>query len=122
MCQTELDLAVIFRPALLSHPSHELSPKEHQLSQDVLEFLIHHQDWFMLDIPPAPSPVHGGAAGAPLSSSMSEAVDIMPSSDEDSPGGWRLVDKDTITSKRISRRRTTTERSGGGFHCFHLVF
>ncbi|KAK7690455.1 hypothetical protein QCA50_005553 [Cerrena zonata] len=106
------NLAVIFRPALLSHPSHELSPKEHQLSQDVLEFLIHHQDWFMLDIPPAPSLGHGGPAGAPLSSSMSEAVDIMPSSDEDSPGGWRLVDKDTLGTRRISRRRTTTERSG----------
>lgn len=115
---TGIDLAVIFRPALLSHPSHELSPKEHQLSQDVLEFLIHHQDWFMLDIPPAPSLGHGGPAGAPLSSSMSEAVDIMPSSDEDSPGGWRLVDKDTLGTRRISRRRTTTERSGGEFHFF----
>ncbi|THH32250.1 hypothetical protein EUX98_g1957 [Antrodiella citrinella] len=52
---TAKNLAVIFRPALLSHPTHELSPQEHQLSQDVLEFLIAHQDWFMLDIPPAPT-------------------------------------------------------------------
>lgn len=73
----------------------------------------------MLDIPPAPSPGHGSPAGTPLSSSMSEAVDIMPSSDEDSPGGWRLVDKDTLGTRRISRRRTTTERSGGGFHFFY---
>jgi hypothetical protein len=50
------DLAVIFRPGLISHPTHEMEPKEHQLSQSVLEFLIEHQDWFMLDIPPPPPP------------------------------------------------------------------
>ena len=49
------DLAVIFRPGLISHPSHEQSPREHDLSQRVLEFLIAQQDWFMLDISP-PSP------------------------------------------------------------------
>lgn len=32
-----------------------MNPKEHALGQKVLEFLIAHQDWFMLDIiPPAP--------------------------------------------------------------------
>lgn len=61
-----LDLAVIFRPGLISHPNHELSPKEHQLSQRVLEFLIEHQDWFMLDVPPPPSR-QGSSAPSPLS-------------------------------------------------------
>ena len=37
-----IDLATIFCPGLMSHPDHELSPTEHQLSQDVLEFLITH--------------------------------------------------------------------------------
>ena len=50
-----VDLAVIFCPGLMSHPDHELAPTEHQLSQDVLEFLIAHQDWFMLDTPPPPA-------------------------------------------------------------------
>ena len=50
------DLAVIFRPGLISHPQHEMSPQEHALSQSVLEFLIAKQDWFMLDIAP---PVEG---------------------------------------------------------------
>ncbi len=50
-----IDLAVIFRPGILSHPSHEMLPHEHALSQRVLEFLIAHQDWFMLDTP-APNP------------------------------------------------------------------
>jgi hypothetical protein len=42
------NLAVIFRPGILSHPEHELNPTEHRLSQRVLEFLIEHQDWFMV--------------------------------------------------------------------------
>ncbi|KAF9451895.1 Rho GTPase activation protein [Macrolepiota fuliginosa MF-IS2] len=52
---TAQNLAVIFRPGILSHPSHEMLPHEHALSQRVLEFLIAHQDWFMLDTP-APNP------------------------------------------------------------------
>ncbi|THV07248.1 Rho GTPase activation protein [Dendrothele bispora CBS 962.96] len=51
---TATNLAVIFRPGLISHPRHEMSPTEHALSQRVLEFLIAQQDWFMLDIPPPP--------------------------------------------------------------------
>ncbi|KAJ3570488.1 hypothetical protein NP233_g4363 [Leucocoprinus birnbaumii] len=52
---TAQNLAVIFRPGILSHPSHEMLPAEHALSQQVLEFLIANQDWFMLDTP-APNP------------------------------------------------------------------
>ncbi|EIM91464.1 Rho GTPase activation protein [Stereum hirsutum FP-91666 SS1] len=64
---TAQNLAVIFRPGIMSHPEHELTPKEHQLSQEVVEFLIAHQDWFMLDIPPPPenysnSPYHPNSA------------------------------------------------------------
>jgi len=50
-----IDLAVIFRPGIISHPQHEMLPKEHALSQRVLEFLIAQQDWFMLDISPPPT-------------------------------------------------------------------
>jgi len=99
------NLAVIFRPAILSHPDHEMLPKEHQLSQNVLEFLIAHQDWFMLDIPPPPQPsistVHR----------LTDDVDIMPSSDDEVGGGWKLVNRSD--SMKIRRRRTMTERSGG---------
>ncbi|KAH8100982.1 Rho GTPase activation protein [Cristinia sonorae] len=110
---TAKNLAVIFRPALLSHPSHELSPQEHQLSQDVLEFLIAHQDWFMLDIPPPPTAASvNSKSGAPALGGMNEQVDIIPSSDDEQPGGWKLVDKASTGSRRIARRRTTTERSG----------
>ncbi|KZP00384.1 Rho GTPase activation protein [Calocera viscosa TUFC12733] len=50
------NLALIFRPGLISHPSHELSPEEHQLSLQVLEFLIAQQDYFMMDLSPPPIP------------------------------------------------------------------
>ena len=103
-----VDLAVIFRPALIAHPTHEMSPQEHQLSQDVLEFLIKHQDWFMLDIPPPPTTKPSDSA---VTMPMAEPVaDITVSSDEEM-GGWKLISRDV--PKKIARRRTTTERSGG---------
>ncbi len=43
-----LDLALIFQPGILSHPDHHMRPSEHVLSQRVLEFLIEHQDHFLL--------------------------------------------------------------------------
>lgn len=50
-CETNLmtarNLAVICQPGIISHPSHSLNPKEFQLSQDVLEFLIIHQENFL---------------------------------------------------------------------------
>ena len=85
-----------------------MSPQEHQLSQDVLEFLIAHQDWFMLDIPPPPTTRPSDSA---VTVPMAEpAADLLASSDEES-GGWKLISRDV--PKSIGRRRTTTERSGG---------
>lgn len=43
-----VDLALIFQPGVLSHPDHAMRPKEHVLSQQVLEFLIEHQDNFLI--------------------------------------------------------------------------
>ena len=89
-------------------------PREHQLSQNVLEFLIAHQDWFMLDIPPPPQPsistIHR----------LTDDVDIMPSSDDEIGGGWKLVNRGD--SMKIRRRRTMTERSGGQFPCINREF
>ncbi|OBZ72003.1 Rho-GTPase-activating protein 5 [Grifola frondosa] len=101
---TAKNLAVIFRPALIAHPSHEMSPQEHQLSQDVLEFLIAHQDWFMLDIPPPPTTrPSDSAATVPAT----EPVDLLASSDEET-GGWKLVSRDDGMRRMV--RRHTAER------------
>ena len=74
----------------MSHPSHELSPTEHRLSQDVLEFLIAHQDWFMLDTPPPPAlpPAPSRSLTPPLSPGASVSV-----SDDEGPEGWRIIDR-----------------------------
>ena len=45
---TSANLAAIFQPGLLSHPSHDMSPSEYRLSQDVLIFLIENQDSFLV--------------------------------------------------------------------------
>ncbi|KAL2397709.1 Rho-GTPase-activating protein 5 [Exophiala dermatitidis] len=42
------NLAAIFQPGIISHPSHDMSPMEYKLSQDVLVFLIENQDNFLI--------------------------------------------------------------------------
>jgi GTPase-activating protein SAC7 len=41
------NLAAIFQPGLLSHPNHDMNPQEYKVSQEVLIFLIQHQDRFL---------------------------------------------------------------------------
>ncbi|KIV97581.1 hypothetical protein PV10_01313 [Exophiala mesophila] len=45
---TAANLAAIFQPGILSHPIHDMAPKEYRLSQDVLIFLIENQDNFLI--------------------------------------------------------------------------
>ena len=42
------NLAAIFQPGMLTHPSHDMAPAEYRLSQDVLIFLIENQDHFLI--------------------------------------------------------------------------
>ena len=102
------DLAVIFSPAVLSHPDYELQPKEHTLGQEVLEFLIAHQDWFMLDIPPPPP------TGAGLVGSDEEGDAILTSDEDTNGGGQRLIGK--ADQPRITRRTMTGRHSSKSPH------
>lgn len=43
------NLSSIFQPGILSHPEHDMSPKDYTLSQKVLIFLIGYQDYFLMD-------------------------------------------------------------------------
>lgn len=45
---TAENLSAIFQPGLINHPSHDMSPEEYATSQEVLVFLINHQDNFLL--------------------------------------------------------------------------
>src|SRR5687768_4130748 len=42
------NLASIFQPGILSHPNHDMAPEEYKLSQEVLEFLIDYQNYFLM--------------------------------------------------------------------------
>ncbi|KAJ7455241.1 Rho GTPase activation protein [Mycena galericulata] len=98
---TATNLAVIFRPGLISHPAHEMSPTEHNLSQKVLEFLIAQQDWFMLDIPPPPQHESG-------SPDTWDDEDVIVVDDEHSPvgGAWNLIG---TNAPPMTRRKTTAD-------------
>jgi GTPase-activating protein SAC7 len=48
---TTANLAAIFQPGILSHPSHDMAVQEYRLSQDVLIFLIENQDHFLIGMP-----------------------------------------------------------------------
>ncbi|KAJ7762000.1 Rho GTPase activation protein [Mycena maculata] len=98
---TATNLAVIFRPGLISHPAHEMSPAEHNLSQRVLEFLIAQQDWFMLDIPPPPQHEPGSESW--------DGEDVLVVDDsEHSPvgGAWNLIGNN---APPMARRKTTVD-------------
>lgn len=117
------DLAVIFRPGLIDHPNHALSPSEHSTSQRVLEFLIEHQDWFMLDVPQPPPISNRGNRQTPLPAIADERSasphPTVLSVNSPSEAGWRLVEKRTgsgssselMHSGSISRRKSNRRRS-----------
>ncbi|KAI0247642.1 Rho GTPase activation protein [Lactifluus subvellereus] len=88
---TAHNLAVVFRPGLMGHPEHKLERDEHRLSQDVLEFLIVNQDWFMLDNPPPPAlpPTPSRSLTPPLSPHSAGAS----VSDDEGPDGWRIIER-----------------------------
>ncbi|OXV08028.1 hypothetical protein Egran_04209 [Elaphomyces granulatus] len=62
------NLAAIFQPGILSHPTHDMAPEEYKLSQDVLIFLIENQDHFLFGMngPAADAQTVKGRAAAPL--------------------------------------------------------
>ncbi|KAF2276323.1 RhoGAP-domain-containing protein [Westerdykella ornata] len=45
---TTSNLASIFQPGIISHPKHEMSPRDYRLNQDILIFLIDNQDHFLI--------------------------------------------------------------------------
>ncbi|CAI2184196.1 11143_t:CDS:2, partial [Funneliformis geosporum] len=49
------NLASIFQPGILSHPAHDMAPEQYKLSQEVLEFLIDYQNFFLMSLPSLPN-------------------------------------------------------------------
>ncbi|OCF75947.1 rho GTPase activator [Kwoniella mangroviensis CBS 8886] len=93
---TAPNLALIFQPGVLSHPLHQMRPKEHVLSQQVLEFLIEHQDHFLLgmELKPKKKRKEKAPSTVPQSPPLVKADSdmMLPSeSDDEAPAGGYYV-------------------------------
>lgn len=80
------NLAVIFQPGIFSHPSHLQDANEHKTAVEVLEFLIEHQDHFVLGISPPP-PTNVGPSeltqvSLPPSEERPDVADLSESDEE----------------------------------------
>ncbi|WWD19119.1 hypothetical protein CI109_103577 [Kwoniella shandongensis] len=106
-------LALIFQPGVISHPLHTMRPREHVLSQQVLEFLIEHQDHFLLgmelkrhDKVPSPGPTSPETPSVPTPPAPVKAdADLMlPSdSDDEAPaGGYYVIERQEPVSPPTS--------------------
>lgn len=96
------NLAVIFQPGMFSHPTHLSSANEHKIAVQVLEFLIEHQDHFVLGLShPPPANVSPADLTVVSQPAREDEVYFEPSdSDEDlgeleahRGGGAALMDK-----------------------------
>lgn len=79
---------------MINHPSHEMSPVDHRLSQEVLEFLIAQQDWFMMDVSP---PSRKDSILGQIQPG-SQDITIVPTDKQDDPseGHWKLVETGNV--------------------------
>ncbi|ORX38458.1 Rho GTPase activation protein [Kockovaella imperatae] len=99
---TAPNLALIFQPGVLSHPVHVMRPRDHVLSQQVLEFLIENQDHFLIGMQlpkrdtKSPSILSSRSSTPPPSVRMVKADPdfMLPSdSDDEAPaGGYYVVE------------------------------
>ncbi|KIS68917.1 uncharacterized protein UMAG_02902 [Mycosarcoma maydis] len=108
------NLAVIFQPGMFSHPSHELSPGEHKLAVQVLEFLIDHQDHFVLGMSPQPASQLPQDELTAVSKPITDE-DILVASESDEEQGELEVHQGG--GARLMRSKTTkpkTKRYGFG--------
>lgn len=99
----------MFQPGIISHPNHDMSPHEHALSQKVLEFLLIHQDWFMLDISPPTRVEKGSRSSTPQPTHSFVLVQSKDSEDDN----WCHVDKAAVSPPLMTRRKTTLEHRSG---------
>ncbi|TIA73209.1 hypothetical protein E3P81_00237 [Wallemia ichthyophaga] len=113
------NLAVIFQPGILSHPSHAQQPDELKQSQETLEFLIKHQDHFLFALTSKKSEGKEGETstaaqeqptkvlGSPISQKGEIMITPTDSDEEDRNGGWELKK----SNSGLSRSKTSYAKS-----------
>lgn len=115
------DLAVIFQPGIFSHPSHLQDANEHKLAVEVLEFLIEHQDHFVLRISqPAPTKIEALdlTAVSSIHPGLQPYPDVAELSDSDEELGVLTIHEGG--GAKLARRSTTAsagekKKQGGKF-------
>lgn len=123
------NLATIFQPGLLRHPSTtqsaapppaensssssppdadavraviEADASEHKRSQEVLVFLIEHQDAFELELPKKHKKSTSATTGSPKASTSKAG--------EETEEGWSMLPKPTVGATGVTRRQSATKR------------
>ncbi|PHH88339.1 hypothetical protein CDD83_7669 [Cordyceps sp. RAO-2017] len=112
------NLAAIFQPGMLSHPSHAMAPEEYRLNQCVLIFLIENQDHFLIGMQGTAADektmkeVASGTPTAPLTPNLSKTSGLDRSSSNASAGATSVRRDGKIRRNRsVSSRHSRQEGS-----------
>ncbi|KAJ9479364.1 Rho-GTPase-activating protein BAG7 [Pseudozyma hubeiensis] len=108
------NLAVIFQPGMFSHPSHELSPGEHKLAVQVLEFLIDHQDQFVLGMTPQPASQLSQGELTAVSKPITDEDILVPSDSDEEQGELQVHEGGGAHLIRSKTTKPKTKRYGFG--------
>lgn len=106
------NLAAIFQPGMLSHPSHAMAPEEYRLNQCVLIFLIENQDHFLIGMQGTAADektkqeVESGTPTGPLSP-MPSSASALGRSASNASAGATSVRRDG----KIRRNRSVSSRN-----------
>ncbi|RPA89826.1 RhoGAP-domain-containing protein [Choiromyces venosus 120613-1] len=107
---TASNLAAIFQPGLISHPNHDMEPGEYKLSQEVLVFLITHQDHFLLGMRGSEDQNQASLGGLNTPSSPRRSKTAVSRSPSNASAGADDVRKYGGVRRNVS---VTSRRSGG---------
>lgn len=110
------NLAAIFQPGMLSHPSHDMSPEEYRLNQCVIIFLIENQDNFLIGMQGTGTDektvqeIESGAVGTVLVTTPSNHESGLGRSSSNASAGAQSVRRDG----QLRRNRSVTSRHSKG--------
>jgi len=119
---TTPNLAAIFQPGILSHPQHDMAPREYRLSQDVLIFLIENQDSFLIGMqgtaadPETVREVQSGSPAKPPATPVTpnRAKTVVGRSESNASAGADSVRKWGGVRRNMSVSSKHSKKSEGG--------
>ncbi|TPX08950.1 uncharacterized protein E0L32_009529 [Thyridium curvatum] len=114
------NLAAIFQPGMLSHPTHAMAPEEYRLNQCVIIFLIENQDHFLIGMQGTAADeqtvqaVQQGTppANAPATPVVARTSGIVRSSSSASAGAESVAREGKIRRNRSTSSRHSRQSNG----------